>query len=111
MTQRQACREALRRTAEKRMPKSFTSADDDVEMSTPPPSQDGDQLDIDSPLFDHDNPPEIEMDSHENPAGQAGDNSHQNNRKARVEEVEDEEAGVQNRWVEDYPGDAGKAGE
>jgi len=28
-----------------------------------------------------------------------------------VEEIEDEEAGVQNRWIEDFPGNAGKWGD
>ena len=28
-----------------------------------------------------------------------------------MEEIEDEEAGVQNRWIEDFPGNAGKRGD
>lgn len=101
MTQRQACREALRR---RMAAKNLAENDIDVEMGNTSISQDEDQPDVDSPRLFEDDPPEIEIGGQpENPAPL--------NCRARVEEVEDEESGVQNRWIKDYPGEAGKPGE
>ena len=72
-----------------------TSADDDTEMA------DAD-LPADQPLFDTGNSP------HQTPSPEP--DSIRPDRRAHVEEVEDEEARVGSHWVADYPEAAGSKG-
>jgi hypothetical protein len=60
--------------------------------------------DVDVPLEFND--PQVELGS-----DSEGQTQEAPDRRARVEEIEDEEAGVQNRWIEDFPGNAGKWGD
>jgi hypothetical protein len=98
----------MQKVAAQRLPKTYSdneSADrdqrdnDDIEMSEVdiPNAFDAPQPDFDPPRQSP--PPPLNIDQSDRP-----------DRRARVEEVEDEEAGGLRRWVEDYPQPAGTAG-
>ena len=106
MAQRELCRDAMRKVAAHRLPKYHSDnnsaeqdqSNDDVEML------EGDIPDaFDAPQPDFDPP-------RQSPPPTNTGQSDRQDRRARVEEVEDEEAGGLRRWVEDYPQPAGTAG-
>jgi hypothetical protein len=107
MTQRQICRDAMRRVAAQREPVQHTAdesivpdqSQDDYEM------EDGNIPDVDSPQPESD-PPQA---ANSIPSAST-DNTEIRDKRARVEEVEDEEDGGIRRWIEDYPSPAGTAG-
>jgi hypothetical protein len=108
MTQRQICRDAMRRVAEKREPMQHTANEPAV------PDQPGEDYEMeDSYIPDAFDPPQPDFDPPraENavPSLRTG-NANVPDRRARVEEVEDEEHGGIKRWIEDYPRPAGTAG-
>lgn len=90
----------MRRTTEIRSPNQSTDSqsedknDSDEDMDRDIPEQPLFDDDVDMPLPSPSPPPEPSR----------------ADRRARVEDVEDEEAGVGNRWVEDYPRHAGSKG-
>jgi hypothetical protein len=101
ITQSKGCRDALWRITEKRSPTSKKDDSEDSEMSNA-----SDAIIEDEPMiFDH-----LQNDRNSdqyNPSSSASDSRE---RRARVEEVEDEEAGTQSRWIKDYPRPAGTPG-
>jgi len=101
MTQREYCRKAMRRVAEKRQPvESLDNDPEDINID----QHHENSADVDVPLEFND--PQVELGS-----DSEGQTQEAPDRRARVEEIEDEEAGVQNRWIEDFPGNAGKWGD
>ena len=107
MAQRELCGNAMRKVAAQRLPKNHSENqpiihgqqdDDNIDMA-----------DVDIPnAFDL---PQPEFDPpRQSPPVNAGQ-PEQPDRRARVEEVEDEEAGGIHRWVEDYPRPSGVAGQ
>jgi hypothetical protein len=107
MAQRELCRNAMRKVAAQRLPKNHSENGsthsqqyDDIDMAD---VDIPDAFDLPQPEFDmpHQSPP---------PSVNAGQ-PEQPDRRARVEEVEDEEAGGIHWWVEDYPRPAGMAGQ
>jgi len=101
MTQREYCRKAMRRVAEKRQPvESLDNDPEDINID----QHHENSADVDVPLEFND--PQVELGS-----DSEGQTQEAPDRRARVEEIEDEEAGVQNRWIEDFPGNAGKQGD
>ena len=110
MTQREYCRKAMRRVAEKRQPvESLDKDPEDIDID----QHHENSADADVPLF---NDPQVQVELGPD-VGQSTYSESQTqeapspDRRARVEEIEDEEAGVQNRWIEDFPGNAGKRGD
>jgi hypothetical protein len=107
MTQREYCRKVMRRVAEKRQPiESPDKGPEDIDID----QHHENFTNMDIPLEFND--PQVELGPE---AGQSasseGQTQEAQGRRARVEEIEDEEAGVQNRWIEDFPGNAGKQGD
>jgi hypothetical protein len=107
MTQREYCRKAMRRVAEKHQPvESLDKDPEDIDID----EHHENSADIDTPLEFND--PQVELGPD---VGQStyseGQTRETPDRRARVEEIEDEEAGVQNRWIEDFPGNTGKQGD
>jgi hypothetical protein len=98
----------MQRVAEKREPVQHTGNDPEVQdqLVKDYEMEDGhvpDALDPPQPEFDPPRAPNLA------PSSQTG-NAEVPDRRARVEEVEDQEDGGIRRWVEDYPRPAGTAG-
>ena len=105
ITQSKSCRDALRRITKKRSPtKKSTDEDSDISNTSEP-------MDQDEPMLF--NPSQIDVsDSNQyDLTGSSANGHHQHDRRARVEEIEDEEAGTQSRWIKDYPRPAGTLGQ
>ena len=106
MTQKEYCWNAMRRVAEKRQPVESLDRDpEDIDID----QHNENFTDADVPFEIN---PQVELGpdlrQSTSPEGQTQEAP---NRRARVEEIEDEEAGVQSRWIEDFPGSAGKQGD
>lgn len=97
MTQRQACRYALRRAAERRQPQNRSGGTDSNDDGTP-------MEEIDEPQQLFEPASDVPMD----PSGSFEPEPNNTSRRAYVEEVDDEESGGSARYVEDYLGNAGK---
>ena len=107
MTQRQSCRDAVRRVADKREPMRHTENKPTVL------DQQGEDYEMeDDYIPDALDPPQQELDPPRasNTAPSQTGNAEIPDRRARVEEVDDEEDGGIRRWIEDYPQPAGSAG-
>jgi hypothetical protein len=104
MTQRQSCRDAVRRVAEKRQPMQHSGTENEPTVLEQP----GEDYEIDDGSipdgFDH-SQQEFDL-----PRALNSTPSQPPDRRARVEEVDDEEDGGIRRWIEDYPHPAGTAG-
>jgi hypothetical protein len=105
MAQRQNCRDAMRRVAQKREPMQRTTDEPAV------PDQPGEDYEMgDDYIPDALDPPQPEFDPPQvssSAASPRASDADVPDRRARVEEVEDEEDGGIRRWVEDYPRPAG----
>jgi hypothetical protein len=106
ITQSKSCRDALRRITKKRSP-TKKSRDEDSEISNISNSE---RMDQDEPMLF--NPLQTDVDSNQyDPTSSSANDHDHHDRRARVEEVEDEEAGTQSRWIKDYPRPAGTPGQ
>jgi hypothetical protein len=88
----------MRRVAEKRQP--VESLDNDAENINIDQHHEN-SADVDVPLEFNDPQVELGPDVGQNTSSE-GQTREAPDRRARVEEIEDEEAGVQNRWIEDF---------
>jgi Plavaka transposase len=110
MTQRQSCRDAVRRVAEKREPIQCTESKPTV------PDQQGEDYEMEDDYIPNVlDPEQQELDppwASNTATSQQTSNAEipDHDRRARVEEVDDEEDGGIRRWIEDYPQPAGSAG-
>lgn len=103
ITQSKICRDALRRITEKRAPSTKNQDDSNSEMS-----DDIQPIDQDVPM--HFEGVEDTGDFVQPEPRASATRGQQPDRRARVEEVEDEESGTQTRWVKDFPRPAGVPG-
>jgi hypothetical protein len=104
ITQSKSCRDALQRITEKWSP-TKKSRDEDLEISDT-----SEPMDQDEPMLF--NPLQTNVDSNQyDPTSLSANNHDHHDRRARVEEVEDKEAGTQSCWIKDYLRPAGTPGE
>lgn len=99
VTQSKICRDALRRITEKRAPSTKIQDGSDSEMGDTLEPMDQDEPMLFDPPSRGDEP--YQLDPSSSVSNQPPD------RRAHVEEVEDEESGTQSQWVKDYPHPAG----
>jgi hypothetical protein len=109
IAQREECQNAMQRVADKRQPKLSTAEDEPATNNQP--ADNIEMMDVDIPdAFD---PPQPEFDPPHRSLSPSMDPgpAEKPDMRARVEEVDDEEAGERSRWVEDYPRPAGTPGQ
>jgi len=88
-----------------RPPVNYSTSDNGEDVLV---DSDGDsEMEDETLTYDY-NPPQPDIDYPQLPAPAPAERL---DRRARVEEVEDEEAGDQSRWIEDFPRPAGVRGE
>jgi len=107
MTQWEYCQKAMQWVAKKCQPiESPDKGPEDIDID-----QDHKNFtNTDIPLETYD--PQVELGPEaEQSASSVGQTQEAQDRWARVEEIEDEEVGVQNRCIQDFPGNVGKQGD
>ena len=105
MAQWELCRNAMWNVAAQWLPRNC--ADDE---STVPDQQGNGDIEMDIPDGFDSPQPDFDLPHQSPPSANAGHRD-QPDRRAQVEEIEDEEAGGLHQWVEDYPRPTGVAGQ